>query len=88
MGKTIETLTNLSNIGPVLANKLIEIGITDQAGLQATGSVEAVLQIAEQDLSTCYNMLFALEGAIRGVRWFGIPKEERDLLKQEFNQAR
>lgn len=88
MDKTIETLTNLPNIGLVLANKLIEIGITDQASLEATGSVEAVVQIAEQDLSTCYNMLFALEGAIRGTRWHGIPKEERDLLKQEFDQAR
>jgi len=33
-------------------------------------------------------MLYALEGAIQGVRWHAIPKEERAQLKVEFDQAR
>jgi DNA transformation protein len=39
------------------------------------------------DPGACYNMLYAIEGAVRGVRWHYIPKEERDQLKREFDHA-
>ena len=78
-------LTDLPNIGATLAEKLEKIGITSQSALTELGSVEAVIKIGEKDLSTCYNMLYALEGAIQGMRWHGIPKEERALLKGEFD---
>lgn len=84
----MEDLTQLPNIGAVLAGKLQEIGVNSYDELAALGSVEAVLRIKEEDLSTCYNMLYALEGAIRKVRWHAIPKEERKIVKEEFDRAR
>jgi DNA transformation protein len=82
----MDKLTDLLNIGPRLAGKLENIGITSQSALAELGSVEAVVKIGEKDLSSCYNMLYALEGAIQGIRWHGIPKEERALLKAEFDE--
>ncbi len=78
-------LTKLPNIGPTLAEKLNQIGVTNFDDLVEMGSIEAVIRIGETDMSACYNMLYALEGAIRGVRWHGIPREERAKLKAEFD---
>ena len=50
--------------------------------------VEAVQQIGHTDPGACYNMLFAIEGAIRRVRWHAIPKEERAEVTDRFDQAR
>jgi DNA transformation protein len=80
-------LTLLPNIGPVLANKLNLIGVTNFEELEATGSVEAVIRIGVKDEAACYNMLYALEGAIRGVRWHALSKNEREKIKTEFKLA-
>ncbi len=78
-------LTTLPNIGPTLAEKLNQIGVTTFDELAEAGSIETVIRIGQTDKSACYNMLYALEGAIRGVRWHAIPKEERAKLKAEFD---
>jgi DNA transformation protein len=83
----MENLTKFPNIGPVLAEKLNKIGITTFDQLVDLGSIEAVLRIGERDMSICYSMLYALEGAIRGIRWHGIPKDQRAQLKASFDQA-
>ncbi|MEN8242153.1 MAG: TfoX/Sxy family protein [Chloroflexota bacterium] len=79
-------LTDFPNIGETLAEKLEKIGITSQSALAELGSVETVMMIGKQNLTTCYNMLYAIEGAIQGIRWHAIPKEERALLKVEFDR--
>lgn len=81
----MKDLTQLPNIGPTLARKLQGIGIQSLEELKEIGSVEAVLQIKVKDTSACYNMLYAIEGAIQGVRWHSIPKDERAQLKAEFD---
>jgi len=83
----MEDLTKLPNIGPVLVQRLNQIGITTFDQLAESGSIEAVLRIGQTDILTCYNMLYAIEGAIRGVRWHGIPKHEREQLKTAFDKA-
>ncbi len=82
-----EDLTALPNIGPTLAAELARIGVSSCQALADLGSVEAVLRIGDSDLSVCCSKLYALEGAIQGKRWHGIPKEERAALKLEFEQA-
>jgi DNA transformation protein and related proteins len=83
-----ENLTDLPNIGSALAEKLASAGITYYEELAALGSVEVALKIRDGlDPGACYNMLYALEGAIRGVRWHTIPKDERNRLKREFDHA-
>ena len=81
-------LTTLPNIGPTLADRLAQADIHNYDDLAAIGSIEAVLRIKEASLDACYNMLYALEGGIQGVRWHSIPKEERAQLKAEFDRAR
>ncbi len=84
----MEDLSQLPNIGEVLVGKLSDIGITRRADIVAKGSIETVIQIGDTDTTACYNMMYALEGAIRGVRWHVIPNQERKKLKEEFDLAR
>ncbi|MGD8456411.1 MAG: TfoX/Sxy family protein [Anaerolineales bacterium] len=84
----MEDLTALPNIGKVLAQKLNEIEVTSYEDLVDIGSVEAVLRIVGTDTFGYYNMLYALEGAILGIRWHDIPPEVRQKLKQEYDSAR
>ena len=83
----MEDLTKLPNIGPVLAARLHEAGVYSWEDLAELGSVEAVLRVRSNDLSACYNTLYALEGAIRGIRWHAIPRDERQAIKTEFLRA-
>jgi DNA transformation protein len=84
----VEDLTQLPNIGEVLAQKLNEIEVYSYDDLIDIGSVEAVLRIVGTDTFGYYNMLYALEGAIRGIRWHDIPKDDRQILKEEYDLAR
>lgn len=84
----MDDLTRLPNIGQVLAEKLKAIGITSHGDLVSAGSLQVFLRIKERDVSACYNMLYAIEGAIRGVRWHDLPKEERKRLREAFDAAR
>ena len=83
----MDDLTNLPNIGPVLAVKLRESGITSYDDLARVGSVDAMLRIARGSKVVRYNMLYALEGAIRGVRWHSIPSHERVKLREALGRA-
>ena len=86
--QTIDTLASLPNLGDVLAKKLAVAGITGYDDLVSLGSVEVTLKIRDGvDPGACYNMLYAIEGAIRGVRWHTIHKEQRSQLKKEFDHA-
>jgi len=75
-------LTDLPNIGAVLAEKLSAAGVETPSDLKDLGSVEALRRVrrtSEED-RPCLSMLCALEGAIRGVRWYSIPENERSQL--------
>jgi DNA transformation protein and related proteins len=84
----LKNLSTLPNIGDVLAEKLASVEIRSYEDLLSLGSVETVLRIADTSDAGCYNMLYALEGAIREIRWHAIPKDERIKLKDEFDRAR
>lgn len=65
-------LTNLPNIGPVLAGNLQKIGIQDPDALRELGAENAWLTIRRQvDPTACLHQLQALAGAVAGV-----PKKE------------
>jgi DNA transformation protein len=84
----MKDLTALPNIGETLARELRKAGIDTYDDLADIGAVEATLQVARGGRKDCYNLLFALEGAIRGIRWHSIPKQDRARLKQELDRAR
>ena len=85
----VERLEDLPNIGPVLAGRLRGAGIHTPAALKRSGSVEAALRVRSgaSPEAPCRNMLCALEGAIRGVRWHRLSKADRDALWQAYVAA-
>ena len=80
-------LTDLPNIGTTLAKKLKMIGVNNDSDLLALGSENAIIKIATiEDSGTCINMLYALEGAIQGIRWHGLSIEKKQELKEFYKQ--
>lgn len=74
-------LSRLINIGMAVEAQLIEVGIETAAKLTEAGSRAAWLRIKAIDESACINRLYALEGAIRGVRWHDLPRDVKFELK-------
>lgn len=83
----MSSLSSMPNIGKEIEKKLIEVGIDSQEELLKLGSREAFLRIRNIDDSVCYNMLCALEGAVQGIRWHGLPPEVKQELKEYFNKV-
>jgi len=78
----MHALTELPNIGKILAKKLQQINIENESDLKKMGSIDAIIALSGLENSgACLNMLFALEGAIQGIRWHGLDKEKKDELK-------
>ncbi len=79
-------LTALPNIGGKLADELQRVRISSAEQLVELGSVEAALRITRGRTHTGYNLLYALEGAIRAVRWHSLPKEDRARIRAEYDE--
>lgn len=82
MDSKIENLTQMKNIGKVVAEKLIQVGITTPEELCAIGSELAFIRLQTIDETACFSMLQGLEGAIQGIRWHNLPKERKEELKE------
>ena len=82
------TLTQLPNIGKVVAEKLIQVGITTTEELKALGTEQSFIRLQTVDETACLSMLQALEGAIQGIRWHDLPKERKEKLKEFYRLRR
>ncbi|MDH3456969.1 MAG: TfoX/Sxy family protein [Gemmatimonadota bacterium] len=78
-------LTALPNIGDKLAAELQREGITSAEQLVKLGSVEVAVRITRGRAHTGYNLLYALEGAVRAVPWHALPKEDRARIRAEYD---
>lgn len=78
-------LSKLPNIGKNVEEQLNLVGISTVKDLKKVGSKEAWLKIREMDESACINRLYALEGAIVGIRWHNLPAEVKMDLKDFYN---
>ena len=79
----MKQLTDLPNIGITLAEKLNLIGVKNKQELKELGSEKAIIKIATiENSGACINMLYALEGAIQGIRWHKLDKERKQDLKE------
>ena len=76
-------LTKLPNIGLELAKRLELAGIKSSKKLAELGTENAFIRLKTVFPGACHNQLYALEGAIQGIRWHGISKERKVEL-QEF----
>lgn len=79
------TLSKLPNIGPTLETELNAIGVRTYDDLKSLGSVEAVLRLGVVG-NACYNKLYALEGAILGIRWHDMPSDHKNQLKDAYKK--
>lgn len=75
-------LSKLTNIGKTLEKKLNDVDILAKDELFTLGSKEAFMMIRNLDSEVCLNTLYALEGAVQGIRWHYLPDEVKDNLKQ------
>lgn len=75
-------LSKLPNIGKSVEEQLNLVGINTVEDLKIIGSKEAWLKIREIDKSACINRLYALEGAIEGIRWHNLSEEKKLMLKE------
>ena len=80
-------LSGVPNLGKALTAELAAIGITNLTQLEQLGSVEIACRLTRHGGSVCANKLYALEGALRGIRWHAIPSQERDELWRTFQAA-
>ena len=74
-------LSKLPNIGEVVEKQLNEVGIMTYEKLKEIGSKQAWLDIKSIDDSACINRLYALEGAIQGIKKSQLSKEVKVELK-------
>jgi DNA transformation protein and related proteins len=81
-------LTKIPNIGPELAKRLNAIGIETYEQLKERGTLEVVKDLKLSNITACYNMLYAIEGAIRKIRWHDLPQTDRDKLKEAYNKLK
>jgi DNA transformation protein and related proteins len=76
------TLTGRINIGDDTENKLIQAGIDSFEKLEKLGAQQAFLRLQAFDPGACINLLYALEGAIEGIRWHDLSREKKQELLQ------
>lgn len=79
-------LSKLPNIGEVVEKQLKEVGITTYKELKEAGAKEAWLRIKEVDDSACIHRLYALEGAIEGIKKSQLNQETKIELKEFYNK--
>jgi DNA transformation protein len=74
-------LNKATNIGPVVASRLNQVGIQSLEELKEAGAENAFIRLREIDPGTCISCLMALEGAIEGIRWHNLAYEKKQELK-------
>lgn len=78
-------LSRLPNIGKVIEGQLNDAGIYTVDELMDLGSMEAWLKIRDVDESACLNRLLALEGAIQNICWHDLSDDDKNNLRDFYN---
>lgn len=78
-------LSKLPNIGKEVEKQLNTVGVTTFDELNELGAEKAWLKIQEIDESACIHRLYALEGAIEGVKKTLLPDNRKSELKEFYN---
>ncbi|MGQ0586116.1 MAG: TfoX/Sxy family protein [Gammaproteobacteria bacterium] len=77
----------LPNLGPVSSRWLASVGIRRRSDLIRVGPVEAWLRVKAAGHKPSLNLLWALAGAERGLRWSKLSQEDRHRLLLELDAA-
>lgn len=71
----------LPNIAEKLENRLSSVGISDIKYLRDIGSKDAFLRLYIKEGDTCLCTLYALEGAVQGIRWHMLSEDKKQELR-------
>ena len=81
----MSSLAALPNIGKVLEQNLLIIGITTPDELRELGAKAAFLQIrGEVDSGACLHMLYGLQGAVENIRGSKLSEATKQNLQTFF----
>ena len=80
-------LWQLYNVNIVLEYQLNSVGITSVAKLSEIGSKDAFRLLKQRDETLGVDVLLSLEGANQGVRWFKLPVEVQQELREYFGNT-
>ena len=79
-------VSELKNIGTLIAKRLNEIGVDTEDDLRRMGAVEAHRRIKnnypDKTLSVCY-YLYSFEAALRDIHWDDLSNKEKEELKNK-----
>jgi DNA transformation protein and related proteins len=79
-----DALDTLPGIGPVTQSRLAEAGIRTVGDLRLMGSVEAYRRLKFMlPRQVSLDALYALEAALRGCHWLGLPQDAKAALQQQ-----
>jgi DNA transformation protein len=82
-----DELSKMPNLGKTLADKLQLVGIENAKQLIDIGAENAFIRLKTVDNDACINMLYALEGAIQGIRWHNLDILRKEELKEFFRMT-
>lgn len=83
-----DELINLPNVGKTRSELLKLAGINNAGQLRTTGTENVFVKLMTIDKDACLSKLYAIEGAVQGIRWHSIDKTRKAELKQFFNQIK
>lgn len=78
-------LTNMPNIGKALAERMAKADILSADALIMMGAKTAFLCVKTVYPEACINHLYAMEGAIQGIRWHHLSDDTKKDLKAFYN---
>lgn len=86
MRETGGEIAAMRNLGAVSARWLGGIGIRTEAELRALGAVNAYRVLSLRGYRPTLNLVWAIEGALRGVDWTALPPEVKAALEEELER--
>jgi len=78
-------LVDMKNIGATLAKRMTEANINSAEELSSLDAKQAFLKVLEIYPDACINHLYAIAGAIEGIRWHNLSDDTKADLKDFYN---
>jgi len=75
-----DDLINLKNVGKTSAQWLHAAGIHNSSDLRRIGAVEAYWAVRKRGFRVSKALLYAIDGALKGIRWSDLPVARKQKL--------
>jgi len=81
------SIDRLANLGPKSARWLSAIGVHTRRDLEQLGSVNAYRLLKEMGYNASLNLIYGIEGALRGIDWNRLPAKLKADLQERARDA-